>query len=182
MFQIHRTQLGPLSKPESSLQKLLARAYANNYSRSTLYTARNSDFLELLVWQVLKDSNVIHCHKPCRLNAYQHSKATLAKQQPFCFAANHNQIKKCAGRSFQFRDQSVSPYIGLIRKDKEKDIYYRDGMKQISREQNRYYHCNCDCIKLRHPYFQLSLVHIPVDLQLTNDLKALLEQGVGLKL
>ena len=101
---------------------------------------------------------------------------------PFVLLPITIRLKKCAGCSFQFRDQSVSPYIGLIRKHKEKDIYYRDGMKQISREQNRYYHCNCDCIKLRHPYFQLSLVHIPVDLQLTNDLKALLEQGVGLKL
>ena len=148
MFQIHRTQQGPLSKPESSLQKLLATAYANNYSRSTLHTARNSDFLKCWYGKCSRIPMSFIATSLAGLMLTSILVATLAKQQPFCFAANHNQIKNCAGSSFQFRDQSVSPYVGLIRKHKEKDIYYRDGMKQISREQNRYYHCNCDCIKL----------------------------------
>lgn len=101
---------------------------------------------------------------------------------PFVLLPIYGRIKKCAGCPFEFRDPKGPPYLGLVLQHKEKDIYFRDGIQHISGEQNRYYHCNVNCLNSRHPYFTPSLVQIPVGMQLSNEQKTLIDQGIGLKL
>lgn len=101
---------------------------------------------------------------------------------PFVLLPIYSRKKKCAGCPFEFRDPKGPPYLGLVLQHKEKDIYFRDGIQHISGEQNRYYHCNVNCLNSRHPYFTPSLVQIPVGMQLSNEQKTLIDQGIGLKL
>ena len=106
-------------------------------------------------------------------------RAPWENSNPFLLMLINNRIKRCVGCSFEFRDPRGPPSLGLVLQHKEKGIYFKDGMQKISAEQNRYYHPNFQCIQSRHPSFRPSLIHLPMDLCLTNDQKLFLEQGIG---
>ena len=36
----------------------------------------------------------------------------------------------------------------------------KNGQERVSKEQDHYYHCSPDCIRMRHPYFQSEMLQM----------------------
>lgn len=95
----------------------------------------------------------------------------------------NNRIKKCASCHIEFRDPLGPLFLGVVLQHKEKDIFKRgDGTQQVSTEQNRYYHCELKCLKLRHPYFNTNLVQLHPELILDEFQKESVFQKIGVAL
>ena len=78
---------------------------------------------------------------------------------PFVVTKLTNRVKKCIGCSVEFRLPLGPPFTGLVVRHFERDRYKdKFGQDHISNEANRYYHCNVECIKSRHPQFHSGLV------------------------
>ena len=99
---------------------------------------------------------------------------------PFILHPIDNRIKKCASCHFEFRDPLGPMFLGVVLQHKEKYIFTKpDGTQQVTPEQNRYYHCELQCLKSRHPYFKPSLVQLPPALMLLDYQKKFLYQKIG---
>ena len=87
---------------------------------------------------------------------------------PFVVVNLNNKIKKCAGCPFPFRDEQGPVYLGVAVKHVEKDVYFdkASGTQRVTKEGNRYYHCQVSCITSRHPYFSPAMLREDPDLLL----------------
>ena len=82
-----------------------------------------------------------------------------SNNNPFVVTKLTKKIKKCIGCRVEFRSPLGPPFTGLVIRHFERD-HYKDkfGQDHISNEANRYYHCNVECIKFRHPQFYSGLI------------------------
>ena len=96
---------------------------------------------------------------------------------PFILHPIDNRIKKCAAGNLEFRDPLGPVFLGVVLQHKENYVFTRPGgTQQVTPEQNRYYHCELQCLKSRHPYFKPSLVQLPPELMLSDYQKNFLFQ------
>ena len=97
---------------------------------------------------------------------------------PFILHPIDNRIKKCEACHFEFRDPLGPTFLGVVLQHKENYIFTRpDGTLQVTPQQNRYYHCELQCLKSRNPYFKASLVQLPPQLMLSDHQKDFLFQN-----
>ena len=107
-----------------------------------------------------------------KLSALRFGRQPWHNNNPFILHPIDNRIKKCEACHFEFRDPLGPMFLGVVLQHKEKYILTRpDGPQQVIPEQNRYYHCELQCLKCRHPYLKPSLVQLPPALMLIHTAK-----------
>ena len=111
----------------------------------------------------------------------QSSRQPWHNSNPFIVVSISNRVKKCAGCPYAFRDTSGPTFIGLVVQHKERDIYFdATGIRRLSSEANRYYHCQWECLKARHPYISIPMIQIDPVLLLDDYQRHCLESLLGL--
>ena len=111
----------------------------------------------------------------------QSSRQPWHNSNPFIVVSISNRVKKCAGCPYAFRDPSGPTFIGLVVQHKERDIYFdATGIQRLSSEANRYYHCQWECLKARHPYISTPMIQIDPVLLLDDYQRHCLESLLGL--
>ena len=93
---------------------------------------------------------------------------TILNSNPFVVVNLNNKIKKCGGCPFPFRDEQGPVFLEVAVKHVEKDVYFdkASGTQRVTKEGNRYYHCQVSCITSRHPYFSPAMLRADPDLLL----------------
>ena len=91
----------------------------------------------------------------------QSSRQPWHNSNPFIVVSISNRVKQCAGCPYAFRDPSGPTFIGLVVQHKERDIYFdATGIRRLSSEANRYFHCQWECLKARHLYINTAMIQI----------------------
>ena len=74
---------------------------------------------------------------------------------PFVVVNLNNNIKKCAGCPFPFRDEQGPVHLGVAVKHVENDVHFdkASSTQRVTKEGNRYYHC-----LVSHPDTDISLL------------------------
>ncbi|KXJ05694.1 hypothetical protein AC249_AIPGENE12550, partial [Exaiptasia diaphana] len=87
------------------------------------------------------------------------SRQPWQNSNPFIIVSLSNRVKKCAGCPYEFRNPQGPLFIGLVIQHKERDFYTDpNGLRRLSTENNRYYHCHWPCLRPRHPYINKAII------------------------